>query len=204
VPEHHQRLTGEIGDPQRCGRRGRGRRGDHDQVLPHQLDRAERGRRGRQRQHHERQVERAARQFPYEVVRAGLLDEDLDAGVQIVEGAQHLRQQTGAQARRRPEPHPAAAQLGHLLHLAAGRVGVGEDAAGEREQRLPGVGEGDVAPRAAEEIRAQLLLQRPDLLGEGRLGDMDPLRGPGEVQGLGDRGEVAELLQLHDASLAAQ
>jgi DNA-binding transcriptional LysR family regulator len=49
-----------------------------------------------------------ARQLAYEVVRAALLDQQLDARVQVVEGAQHVGQQAGAQAGRRPQPHPPA------------------------------------------------------------------------------------------------
>ena len=51
--------------------------------------------------------------------------------------------------------------------------------------------------RPAEQLGAQLPLQRPDLLGQRGLGDMHPLGGPGEVPGLGDGHEVLELLELH-------
>ena len=143
-----------------------------------------------QRQHDQGQIQGAAREFPYEVVGAALLDEELDARVPVVERAQDLGQQTGADARGRAEPDPAAAQLRQLLHLDPRGVGVREDPAGQRKQRLARVGQRDVAARPAEQLRAQLLLQGPDLLGERGLGDVHLLGGPGEVPGLGDRHEV--------------
>ncbi len=54
-----------------------------------------------------------------------------------------------------------------------------------------------------EEVRAQLPLQRADLLGQRRLGHVQPLRGVGEVSGLGHSGEVAELVELHVSSIEA-
>ncbi len=120
-----------------------------------------------------------------------------DAGVAGVEGAQHVGDEAGAQARRRAEPDAAAAQVGHLLDLAPGGLRVGEDAPGQRQQRLPGIGEGDVAPGTVEQLGAQLPLQGADLLRQGGLGDMHGLGGAREVPGLRDGGEVAELVQLH-------
>jgi hypothetical protein len=58
-----------------------------------------------------------------------------------------------------------------------------------------------VAARAVEELGAQLPFQGADLLGEGGLGDVFAPRGLGEVPGLGDGREVAELLELHEASI---
>lgn len=172
--------------------------------LAQQLHRGQRGGRGRQREDDEREVQGAAGQFTDQVVGAALLDEQADAGVAVVEGAEHVREQAGAQARGRAQPDPAAAQLDQFLHLVPGRVRVGQDAAGQREQGLTGVREGDVAPGPEEQIRAQLPLQCLDLLGKGRLGDMDQVRGPGEVPGLGDRHEVLELRELHDRTIAAR
>lgn len=114
-----------------------------------------------------------------------------------MEGTQDVRNQAGAQARRRAQPDPAAAQLGQFLHLVSGGVRVGQDAPGQGQQRLARVRQRDVAPRAEKEVRPQLPFQRLDLLGQGRLGDMDQIGGPGEVPGLGDRHEVLELLELH-------
>ncbi|MGY3678202.1 hypothetical protein ACVWXU_001825 [Streptomyces sp. TE33382] len=199
MTEHHQGRALEIGDPHPAAPpRGGLRRGrDHDQVLVEQLHGGQRGRGGRQGQHDQGEIERTARQLPYEVVRAALLQQQPDARMQIVEGAQDVRQQTRAEAGGRPEPDPSPPQLHQLLHLVPGGVRVREDPAGQRQQCLARVGEGDVAPCPAEQFGAQLVLQRPDLLGERRLRDMHRLGGAGEVPGLGDGHEIGELLEVH-------
>ena len=48
-----------------------------------------------------------------------------------------------------------------------------------------------------EQRRPYKCLELPDLLAEGRLGDVQPARGPAEVQFLGDRDEVAQVPELH-------
>ncbi len=119
-----------------------------------------------------------------------------------VEGPQHTRQQARAHARRGPQPDPPAPQLRQFLHLQPCRVRVRQDPPGQRQQRLARVGQRDVAPGAAEELRPQLPLQRLDLLGERRLGHVHPLGGPGEVPGLGHGHEVQKLLKLHRPCLS--
>lgn len=171
MPEHHQRLALQIRDPHAAAPAGPGpgRRRDHHQVLLEQLDRGQgRGGRGK-RKHHQGQIQGAARQLPYQVVRTALLQQQLDAGVQIVEGAQHVGQQPRADAGRRTEPDPAPAQLGQLLDLVPGGVRIGQDAPGQRQQRLARVGQCDVPAGAAEQLGSQLGLQCPDLLREGGL-----------------------------------
>ncbi len=111
-----------------------------------------------------------------------------------MEPGQRLGQQPRAQGRGGAEPHPSPAKPGQLGDLAAGRVRVGEHAAGEGEQRLAGGREGHVAPGAAEQRRAQLGLQGLDLLAQRRLGDPHPLRRVREVGGLGHSDERGELL----------
>ncbi len=152
-----------------------------------------------QRQDEQRQVQASGGEFADQVAGAALLDPQADAGVFAVVGAQDLRQQAGAQARGGAEADPAPAQARDLLYLDPGVLGVGDDPPGQREQRLPGVGEGDVAARAAEQVGAQLPFQGLDLLGQRGLGDVHLLGGAGEVAGVHDGQEVGELLQLHAA-----
>src|SRR5207245_464363 len=84
---------------------------------------------------------------------------------------------------------------------AAGGLDVGEDAPSQRQQRLAGRGERDVASGAAEQGRAEFAFEPLDLLAQRGLGHPDPSRGAGEVAGLGDCDEVGELRQLHNDSL---
>src|SRR5690606_41468844 len=64
----------------------------------------------------------------------------------------------GAQA------HPPAAKPDELLDFTAGRVDVGEDPLGKRQEHFSGGGEGDVAADAFEQGRAELPLQSVNLL----------------------------------------
>jgi hypothetical protein len=54
---------------------------------------------------------------------------------------------------------------------------------------------------AVEQADFQVAFERLDLLGERRTRDMQPLRRATEVQLFGDGHEVAQLPQLHPASL---
>jgi hypothetical protein len=72
----------------------------------------------------------------------------------------------------------------------AGFVGGGERAAGRGEQGAAGLGEGYVAAVADEQGGAYLVLEGADGRAQAGLDDVDPGRGPGEVQFLGDRDEV--------------
>jgi hypothetical protein len=54
-----------------------------------------------------------------------------------------------------------------------------------------------VAAVALEQRHAQARLERLDLLGERRRGDVQTVGGAAEMQLLGDRDEVPQLAQLH-------
>ena len=69
-----------------------------------------------------------------------------------------------------------------------------------REQRLAGGRQPDRAAVAQEHPLAELGLEPPDLLADGRLGDPQPLGRTREVRLLGDGDEVGELAELHLAS----
>jgi len=111
-----------------------------------------------------------------EVLRAALVDVQLDVRVPGVEVPQDDRHQRGAQARRRAEPDPPAAQPDHFLHGVAGGVGVGDHPAGQRQQRLAGGGQHDGAAGAVEQRGAQRRLQGVNLLTQRRLADPERLR----------------------------
>ena len=65
---------------------------------------------------------------------------------------------------------------------------------GVGEERATRLGELDAAPTpaAVQQACADLFLELPDLLAQGRLGDPQPLGRAPEVELLGDRQEVAD------------
>jgi hypothetical protein len=64
---------------------------------------------------------------------------------------------------------------------------------GDLQERLSGRGEPHLAGRPVEELDAQLVLEPANVLGEGRLGDVHPFRGPAEVSFLRYRHEELDL-----------
>ena len=97
----------------------------------------------------------------------------------------------------RPEPDQAAAAGGDPADAALGVVDAGQDPgrlglqelAGRRERHLPG--------GAVEQRDVQFGLELADRVGQRRLGHVQLLGGPPEVAGLGHRGEIAQVTQLH-------
>ena len=100
-----------------------------------------------------------------------------------------------------PKPQPPPGQADELLDLHAGALDIGQDPPREREQRLAGRSERDVAARPTEQSRAELALERADLLAQRRLRDVDRLGGAREVTRVGHGREVLELPELHFDSL---
>jgi hypothetical protein len=149
------------------------------------------------RQDDQREVEVALGEMADEVLRAALLHVQVDAGVGGAKPRQDAGDQAGGEAGRGTEPHPAAAQPDQLLHLAAGGLDVGEDAARDRQQRGTGRGERDRAAGAVEQRGADVALQAVDLLAQRGLGDAEVGRRACEVTLIGDGDEVQELLELH-------
>ena len=82
-------------------------------------------------------------------------------------------------------------------HPAAQGVGAGQQRPGVGQQLAPGRGQLGGPLVAHEKLRLELGLQRPDLPGEHRLGDVQRLGGPAEVQPLGYRDEITHLPQIH-------
>jgi len=114
---------------------------------------------------------------------------------------EHRRQQDRRDARRRTDREPPALEAREAGDLGTGGVEVGEHAFGPGEQDRPGVGQGDPPGAPLEEGSPDLGLELPDLLAHRGLGDPEVRGGAGEVPMLGDRGEVAQLVQLHRSSL---
>jgi hypothetical protein len=81
------------------------------------------------------------------------------------------------------------------LVLGAGKFV--EDGAGAREKGFTEVGEANGAAEAVEEAAAEFGFELLDLLGKRGLGDVAFFGGAGEGAGVGDGGEVAELMEFH-------
>lgn len=64
---------------------------------------------------------------------------------------------------------------------------------GGLELRLPGGGEPHGTGGAVEELEPEVSFEQSDLLAERRLGDVQPLGGPPEVQYLGDGDESGKV-----------
>jgi len=76
-----------------------------------------------------------------------------------------------------------------------------KDGAGSGEKGLAEISEADGAAEAIEEAPAEFGFEFLDLLGERGLRDVAFLCGAGERAGVGDGGEVAELVEFHKGSL---
>ena len=87
------------------------------------------------------------------------------------------------------------------LELGVGRLHLGEDPSGPRDEQLTSVCDRHLAGGAVNERHADLVLQPADLLGKGGLGNVLAGGGAGEMPLLRQRHEVAKLSQLHKHSL---
>ena len=127
------------------------------------------------------EVELAAGEFVEQPARPLLREVQFDGRMLRVERAEHLRDEADAQRGRRAEPHPAALESGELGELATHRLGVGEHAAGQRQQRFPRDGQGAAAARAVKQLGAEIVFERRDLTAQRRLREVQLLGGAGEV-----------------------
>src|SRR5262252_1364784 len=90
---------------------------------------------------------------------------------------------------RRPAGRPAAQRV---LQFAAER----EDLVREPVHGLADLGERDAAPGALEQLLTERVLERVDLLADGRLGQPQLLRSARHAAFARDRPEVAEVMEV--------
>ena len=107
------------------------------------------------------------------------------------------RQQAVRRRADAADRQPADQALLDPLRLVPGLVDGGEDLAGPVEVRRPGIGQVDPPGGTAQQRHPQLGLELTDLLGQRRLGHVQPLGGPAEVPLLGDGDEVAQVTEFH-------
>src|SRR5215212_7304548 len=93
------------------------------------------------------------------------------------------------------------AELVRPAARAAQFVGLLDDCPSLREQGRAAGGERDRAPIAVEQVYLKVPFQRLDLLRQRRARDVQPVSGAAEIQLLGDGKEIAQLTQLHAASV---
>src|SRR4051812_26489333 len=100
---------------------------------------------------------------------------------------------------RRGEGEGAELVVGELLAGAPQVLRLGEDALGDRDHLLAGLGDCDQALAvASEHLDAELVLERADLLRDAGLRGVQRLGRLGNVQPPAhDFGEIAKLLEFH-------
>jgi hypothetical protein len=72
-----------------------------------------------------------------------------------------------------------------------------EEAGGELEERLAGVGHDHALGAAVQELDPELGLQGPHLQAHRRLGEAEPARRLGEAAVADDRVKAAQLVEIH-------
>jgi hypothetical protein len=173
----HRALVADRHDPKVRDRCGQARNGEVDPAVSHAFE----------------QVARAAR-----------LERDADSRRHRGEAAQQPGHRHRDGVGEVADPKAADRPLVGLPRGALGDVCLYEDAPRLVEHRGAGVGERDAAMVAVEQPDAQLRLELAHLLADGRLGDVQALGGPPEVQFFCDGHEVAEMPEFHGASVTAR
>nr|BFE38357.1 hypothetical protein GCM10010200_106080 [Actinomadura rugatobispora] len=130
------------------------------------------------------------------LLRAELVDVHDRLGIGSEERREDLGQRTVERRRqdRDVEPRRAAARIGRDRGL--GLPGLAQDPARRAEQTVAGRGQCHATAGPVEQGGAELLLERVDRLRDGRLGHVERSPRAADAPRLGDRDEVAELLQL--------
>ena len=202
LAEHDEVEAVEILDPEAAagGEGWSGARGQDQRVVEERRRHHEGIGHG---QHDEREVDLAGGDLGHQLVRAGLDDREVDAGMALVELDEGGRQGARDQAGRGADGETAAGHARERAGLGAGGLDVGQDALHEGEQRLAVGGEGDRALAGApvEERHAELVLEQADLAAQAGLGQVQAGGGPGEALLLGDGEGVGQLVQLHMGDL---
>jgi hypothetical protein len=190
------RMLGEVGDRDVGGGWGAvgSEAGDHvvvAQVLDGEFVRGVAG------QEAEGGVELIGGQPAVHVSGDPLAQADLDTGVSSAEGCEQSGDVDVASGVERTDPDVPASDAAELVDLLACAVHLGEDTAGSSGDHASGLGWGDASARAFEQRCAQLSFELSDLVRERRLGDVELLRGAGEMAMAGDRLHGSELPELH-------
>jgi len=118
--------------------------------------------------------------------------------VGVLELGDQLRQQMLSGAGRRADRHAPAAELVEVQDLDPGLVVEIDDLPGVAIEDLARVGRGDIAPRAVEELGAELAFERTHPQAGGRLGDVHGLGRQREAALVDDLAEEPQVAEVHD------
>ena len=142
-------------------------------------------------------VETLLLQGSHQLAGAALLQFDQNAGPFLAEGADGAgdeRMERGRAGEADADPAPLAPRRASRRVREPSRAS--HDGRGLLDESAPGLGHPDAARQALEQGDAELRLQEPDLTGERRLPDAEPLGGARNVPLFGDREHVAEVAQF--------
>ena len=151
----------------------------------------------------ESELEPSAAEEIQEGSRMGLAERNPHAGIAPVKIGEDPRQAPfGERLERRAEPHRPSPAAAERRHLFGGALRLEQQAASPKGEALTGLRQTARSGAAFEERHAELALEAPYLLREGRLRDAEAFRGGGEAHRVGDGQEVAEVAELHIRNLS--
>jgi hypothetical protein len=134
---------------------------------------------------------------PTWVVPTGLPQLELDAGGRGPEGGDQLRGELVGGVAEESEAQHAGQSAAEHGRLREGGVEGGDGGADLAEQRLPVVGQGGAAGVSGDQADPERGLEPGDALRQCGLRDVQGVRGPTEVGGVGDGEEVPQVPDLH-------
>ncbi len=129
--------------------------------------------------------------------RGAEAEDQLDVGVPGAVGGDDRAGDAAGQRPREAHAQPSALAGARGARDLSGAVGAGQQLARLAEQRASRRRQHGAATVALEQLDAELGLERPDLLADARLGEVQPVGGAAEVKLLRDRDERAQLPELH-------
>lgn len=125
----------------------------------------------------EAQVQLLAEDPVHHVVACQDVQGDLQARIPGLKGGQRPGKEIVSRGAAGAEVQSSAFQALQLVQGAPGLVSQDKDPLGVVGHETPGLRQDDAAAQAVEELGAQLLLQVEDVLGDGRLTDVEVLGG---------------------------
>ena len=151
----------------------------------------------RARLRHHRDIEAAFVEQLAELAWHAFQQRHVDARMGVLELVEEADAAQRADGAHQPDVERRVLELEEALGGGLGGLGLLPDLLELRAHQPPEVGQVGVVALAPEQQAAELLLELLDRPGQRGLGDVAMLGGAGEVERLGDRKEVADLMHLH-------